>query len=917
MRLNLTDYDSIPIHFKDYTIASGRATFKVAGEFEVDLTIADENPESQFWFIDFRFIFTPSVSTLSPHIKFHIESKVNEALLKDGLLGCYNFLHELVLTHKISEFRRQSSELARSKWIHTLGVEPLNRSLSVQYWKGRSKDYPRSWFIMGVGGPRRKTNLPKSKATSHLYLRWFRDGKEVENPDIAFDSANISAETLLRTVVGKHSAYILESMHSKLRAGALYANRDLGLSLQISDTDPAESVLKVQLTNEDVLSIQIQPITGRFVLSPASQIMGQLENTLNTECSNPVANGHTLIEHLRSIVIVESIKSRAVTVGWEVARNPGFSSPSLKDELKEAFKGRLAKDYKQILWLRRPAWDGEWYLAVFSGISGEQWVLLRTYVSPKLQMTIYLLFYSTRAPNTNTTPQPPNSRNPNFDPNLKISTHIILPIKAASITPTYSFLSSLNIFTAGLVSHYANLLALHQRRCGYMLRQRNPSKAIAFPSVYIRILDILPSARKDWIRNAMRLTFQGLEIVPPRPKELDTLSLPPSQLQAPEPPLIGRQPPFNASQTRSSREENTVMIAEARMVIPLAKGISNINERVDQDIAFDSRTGSFAFRLRCKVGQSVIDKLLQVAARVERLVDFVQVLQKHEQAKLLSCKLVSLGKITFTYGSGSSTADKETMDIDGGVEIHKATVDFTAVENGMGLVLGKDNPHLRIVDQLTRILNSSEGLDGVATLLPQTLPVLRGLEIIEVGWTPSPFCEHGEVFINVRAADWYIIRYNIRQLALQNSNAQPTTRKIMFDVRMRQRRGEPWWYIKRSDNSRAKEGDTLDEALKPLWASSGPGWRGMRVSGVAQASGVQDLLEKVDEVVRTFAMTEETVGESIAAQVQAATTPRPPQAPNSRQPQQMQQQQRQLQTPNQIQSQGRSSQVKREIVEID
>ena len=107
MRLNLQEYDNIPPPFRDYTIKSGRVTFNVPGEFEIDLTIADEDPEKQFWFIDFRFLFSPSVLELPSHLRFYIESKVNAVLLADGLPGCYKLLHEIVLTHKISEFKRQ------------------------------------------------------------------------------------------------------------------------------------------------------------------------------------------------------------------------------------------------------------------------------------------------------------------------------------------------------------------------------------------------------------------------------------------------------------------------------------------------------------------------------------------------------------------------------------------------------------------------------------------------------------------------------------------------------------------------------------------------------------------------------------------------------------------------------------------
>lgn len=399
MRLNLSDYDSIPVHFKDYTIASGRVTFKIDGEFEVDLTIADEEPESQFWFIDFRFIFTPSVSVLGPQVRFHIESTINEALRKDGLLGCYKVCHEMTLTHKISEYRRQSSELARGKWIETLGVEPLNRSLSIEYWKGRkAKKAAKNWFIIGVGGPKRKTNLPRSKASSHLYVRWFRDGKEVNGSTVPLESANVSAEKLLKTIIGRHSAHILTSLYEALYEKPLYSSRELGMDLQISKDDSTESVLTIQLSHEIDLSVRIQPITGKFVFSPASAITTIHENRLNFDTSTPALSPQLCIEQLRSNLIIDNIRARGVSVGWGVTVNPGMTPTMLKDQLKDSVKKELPKDIGSVSWLRRSNWDAEWHLAIFVSMNGEKWVLLRMYVLTAT--TVVFILIPAQYPNT-------------------------------------------------------------------------------------------------------------------------------------------------------------------------------------------------------------------------------------------------------------------------------------------------------------------------------------------------------------------------------------------------------------------------------------------------------------------------------------------------------------------------------------
>jgi mediator of RNA polymerase II transcription subunit 14 len=444
-----------------------------------------------------------------------------------------------------------------------------------------------------------------------------------------------------------------------------------------------------------------------------------------------------------------------------------------------------------------------------------------------------------------------------------------------------------------------------------MLRQGRSSKSVSLPSIYVRLSELLvskgKSARtgKEWAKDVVRLTFQGLELLPPTSED--------AIATIPENQALGDMIP-----RRPTPQEIAVMVTEARMNVPQPNEpniLVNINEKVDKDIAFDPESGSFAFRLRSRVGESVIPDLVERLVRVERLVEFIQVLQKHE--KSLKCETVSLGKIVFTYGSVAASSGSDAMDLDITSHAYTATVDFSAIENSMTLVLERDNPHLRIADYLAKVLNGPEGLDGVASLLPLTLPVLRGLDAIENAWTPAPDTDKGEVFINVRAVDWYMVRYNLKQQSPTPESPQKI-RKIMFEVRLRHRRGDPWWYIKRSDtvSRNNKETDDIDEALKLVWSAEGPGWRGMRVSGVAQISGVEELLGKLDEVIRNLpapsgdapAAAPAAVPASAAAPLKQARPQAPPQQQRQQQP-----------TPNQSQSQsqGRGNPVKREIVEID
>ena len=278
----------------------------------------------------------------------------------------------MVLTHKISEFRRQAVGLARGKWIDGLKVEALNRALSIQYWLDRyGRKGPKSWIILGVHSGERKVGRPHSKDTSRLFLRWFRDSKEVKDVDISFDTVDISAESLLKTVVAKHVNHILTSTYEKLREKHLFASNEAVTSVSTSTTEPAESELKIQLTNDRHLTVRIEPTTGRFVLGPSSRLAVEYEYKLNEQCNDPATNAHNFLEELRQKAVMDDILIRGTSLGWNRVKNPGIKT----DDLRSV----VPKDTAQVLWLQSPGWVKNWYFAVSMSVNGERWWLIQTY----------------------------------------------------------------------------------------------------------------------------------------------------------------------------------------------------------------------------------------------------------------------------------------------------------------------------------------------------------------------------------------------------------------------------------------------------------------------------------------------------------------------------------------------------------
>jgi len=372
VRLSFDEYEKIPFAFRNYRIASGRVTFEVEGEFEVDLTIGDEDFEKQFWFIDARLLFTPAPKELPEPLRMALEAKVNGVLAADGLSGCYRYLHEFVLTQKITEFCRQAVDLSRARWIDTLKVERLNRAMSIQYWVNRPHSQgSKSWIILGVSSDNGSDRLSDPKSPSHLTLRWFRDNKEVKDFDITFDVNAISAEDLLTSVIARHVEFLLGSIYSKLLTKPRFAQRHARLALEVSEDEPSGSSLRVQLFDTENATIRVDSMTGSFTMLPAAPHIVEGQKRLNSSL-NPAEEGPAALEWLRSYYTAKDINSRAGSIGWSMTR-----APITPDELKHMVQSvTQSRESYHPIWLRRVGWAPQWFVIMTMGLGGDQWWLV-------------------------------------------------------------------------------------------------------------------------------------------------------------------------------------------------------------------------------------------------------------------------------------------------------------------------------------------------------------------------------------------------------------------------------------------------------------------------------------------------------------------------------------------------------------
>lgn len=836
--MNLHDYDKIPYHFRNYTIKSGRVTFRVEGEFEVDLTIADEDPDKQFWFIDFRFLFSPSPSALTDQMRYSLEAKVNTVLEKDGLAGCYKVLHDLTLTHKISELRRQAYEIGRSRWIDSLMVEPLRRSLSIQYWVDRyGKDGPKSWIILGVVSGRKKGAYRDEKETSRIGIRWFRDSKEVKDVEIPLELTTLSVEGLLRSVITMHVSHILESIYKSLRTKPLYENRDLALSFKKPTAAEKEPELHVQLTSQYKISVIVEYITGKFAISPSSRLTSQAEYRLNSQTVDPASNGHEYIENLHCVLISEDTINRAYTVGWLPVRNPRLP----QDELKPF----LPRDTLQLSWFKRPGWDPNWYLALSSGMSGERWWLIEMFVPAIRSQCYQLTICSTNVPEG---PRPVADSIVLEGPTVR--SHLQLPLKSVSPAPTYAFLSSLHLLSTSMISYYTNMRALHSRRAKFMLRntpKHTLSSRQGQPALYVMLSTLLPSKNKSprtgkpWAKDVLKVSFQGLETL--GQKEAATSPAGGSDQSPSNPPTAPSGP---VGQRQPDTEECAIMIAEGHMETAIPAGLL-VKQHVDQDIAFHPSTSAFAFRLQARVGEPTITPLIERLQRVERLVDFVQVINAHPDS--LHCESVSLSRLIFSYGCVQSPSPNQPHTES---PRYQAIIDFSSQTTQLELQLEAGNPHIRILDHLTKILNSPLGLHGLATILPLTLPVLRALDVAEDSWEDIP---SSELQILCRAADWYAVRYILTPPSDGDNKAPAAPKRVVFEIRLHRRGNVPWWCMRRDQKHNAATVDPLDLALKDkVWTGGEKGvWMGMQCAAIARTSGAEAMVLRVDSAMRDMA----------------------------------------------------------------
>lgn len=479
-------------------------------------------------------------------------------------------------------------------------------------------------------------------------------------------------------------------------------------------------------------------------------------------------------------------------------------------------------------------------------------------------------------------------------------------------------------FTSSIITYHTNKLALHQRKAKSVL-VRSPRKktkqptvadgkkpelaeqgavmedsaektgeeeameevkqtlnavhksAFKIPNLFVPLSSLLPSAGKGrpWAKEMIEISFIGLA----REAEASLLSKPTTPgngLLSPPQTQPSQSTPssqVHAQLHESSRQGSShvpveaVLVARGHVLSALPSGLLD-KQAVDDGIVFNTSNKSFAFRLQSKIGEPIIEPLVLQLQRVARLVDFVQILEKHKDN--LECDSVGLNRLQFTYLYRPSGKDGKPAE----PYKEKAVIDFppegTSDVAKTELILQAGNPHIRVIDRLTSILSDQDyGLKALAINLPMTLPIVRALDAAEAVWAELGQKTNSELLVHPQASDKFVLKYTFilpskvdkdEKLDAEalTADEKRRTRRIIFDVDQGTRHGAVWWWIRRSGYEYKKtvpRNDGFDKLLKEeVWNKTiRDVWNGQGLSAIAKVPGAERMVEAVDAVMQKVA----------------------------------------------------------------
>lgn len=356
----LTLHEELPEYFNDYTIADGRATFTVPGEFEVDLAVADEDTSSPFFFIELRFLFTPAPAQLADQIQNFCELAVNAAIAAKGLAGCYDVLHNFVLTHKLNILHSQQPEVLAGKWFESIRLERMRRSVVISYWIGRPGR--KSWIELGIGSGKAELRGFRQKPTPIISVRWFQRGIEAHEAKLDIDWHCVSLESILLQAIARHTSTILSHIENDLKT-LVSGDSSFSTEVRTSDSEPndCELIMKHPSLRQPVRYF-IEPVTGKIAIMPSTPATMRTANLLNTD---PNAETARQLASMLCVCSLEHVDKQAATLAWRPVRDlaPPNNPRALFGEDPGMWK----------IFLPSERWGAAWAIAITASLEGCKW----------------------------------------------------------------------------------------------------------------------------------------------------------------------------------------------------------------------------------------------------------------------------------------------------------------------------------------------------------------------------------------------------------------------------------------------------------------------------------------------------------------------------------------------------------------
>jgi mediator of RNA polymerase II transcription subunit 14 len=271
--------------------------------------------------------------------------------------------------------------------------------------------------------------------------------------------------------------------------------------------------------------------------------------------------------------------------------------------------------------------------------------------------------------------------------------------------------------------------------------------------------------------------------------------------------------------------------------------IKGLSGKVDRDVSYDPAHGRFRLRMRHAVGVSILPLLKSRLQAIDRFVSFLQAFD--DAHGTMTSHSATLNEVSCFYSDAAPTETEGNTD-SAAAERWKVVMDLSG--NEIQVRLEKDNPHLRVIDLITRLVNFDGGIRSLMIWLPSSLPALRAISEIESRWEEIQDRAQGNVEFSIRQLDWMGIRYNIHTT---DGLGLKETKQLQLDCRLRLHKEEPWWHLCRSDE--VGTDDPFNTALQTIWNNKGEDWLGLSTGAAGKLSGgVGKMLDAVDEAVRAM-----------------------------------------------------------------